>query len=205
MFTWLRELAGWMAGLAHHPSGPAALFTLAAAEASVFPLPPDILLIALGLSHPEGVWWFAAICTLGSTAGGAAGYGIGRFGGRPLLDRWVSAPAIVTTERLFQRYDVWAVGIAGFTPIPYKVFTIAGGVFRIDFWRFLGVSFVSRGGRFFLVGGAVALFGERARPVLEEYFELITVAFAVLLIGGFLFVRWWSARLHSKEHTTHAP
>ena len=190
MVVWLRDLAAWMIGLAESPAGPIALFGLAFAEASVFPIPPDILLLGLDLLKPERSFIYAAICTAGSTMGGIAGYAIGRWGGRPILKRLFPAERILAIEGWFQSYDVWAVAVAGFTPIPYKIFTIAAGVFRLDVRRFAIASFISRGARFFLVSACVFAFGEQAKRFIQEYFEIFTIGFIVLLIGGFLVVRW---------------
>ena len=187
---WIRELAVWMTALAETSAGPWALFWLSLAEASFFPLPPVLLLLALDVLNPPRSFVFAAICTAGSTVGGMLGYAIGRWGGQPMLRRMVSETGILNIQQRFQQYDVWAVGLAGFTPIPYKVFTIAAGTFQLRFWRFVLVSVFSRGARFFLVSGLVYAFGQQAKELLKQYFNLFTIAFAVLLIGGFVVVRW---------------
>ncbi len=189
MLQWVHDLAQWMVGLAQTPAGPFGLFGLAMAEASFFPIPPDLLLLALCLVRPSESFLFAAICTAGSTLGGMLGFAIGRWGGRPLLKRLISAEKILFIERQFQKHDVWAVAIAGFTPIPYKLFTIAGGAFRLRFWRFAIASVCSRGARFFLVATVVYLFGEQANRLVRDYFDVLTVGFAILLIGGFLVLR----------------
>ncbi len=189
MLQWVHDLAQWMVGLAQTPAGPLGLFGLAVAEASFFPIPPDLLLLALCLVRPSESFLFAAICTVGSTLGGMLGFAIGRWGGRPLLERLVSAEKILFIERQFQKHDVWAVAIAGFTPIPYKLFTIAGGAFRLNFWRFVIVSVCSRGARFFLVATVVYVFGEQANRLVRDYFNVLTIGFAVLLIGGFFVLR----------------
>lgn len=178
-----------MVGLAQTPAGPLGLFGLAVAEASFFPIPPDLLLLALCLVRPSESFLFAAICTAGSTIGGMLGFAIGRWGGRPLLERLVSAEKILLVERQFKKHDVWAIAIAGFTPIPYKLFTIAGGAFRLRFWRFVIVSVCSRGARFFLVATVVYVFGEQANRLVRDYFNILTIGFAILLIGGFLVLR----------------
>ncbi len=189
MLQWVHDLAQWVVGLAQTPAGPLGLFGLAVAEASFFPIPPDLLLLALCLARPSDSFSFAAICTAGSTIGGMLGFAIGRWGGRPLLERLLSAEKILFIERQFQKHDVWAVAIAGFTPIPYKLFTIAGGAFRLNFWRFVIVSVCSRGARFFLVATVVYVFGEQANRLVRDYFDVLTVVFAILLIGGFLVLR----------------
>lgn len=194
MLESLHALSDWMVSFANTPAGPWALFGLAFAESSFFPIPPDVLLIAMGLSHTSAVWWFALICTIGSGLGGGFGYAIGRWGGRPLLNKLVSDDTIEHVESQFQKYDVWAIFVAGFTPIPYKVFTIAGGVFYLNFWRFLIVSFISRGARFFLVAAAVWFFGEQAKVYLKEYMDWISIGFVVLLIGGFWLIKLMTKR-----------
>ena len=200
MWQWVHDLGQWMVGLAQTPAGPLGLFGLAAAEASFFPLPPDLLLLALCLVRPSESFLFAAICTAGSTLGGMLGFAIGRWGGRPLLERLVSAEKILLIERQFQKHDVWAVAVAGFTPIPYKLFTIAGGAFRLHFWRFAIASVCSRGARFFLVATVVYVFGEQANRLVRDYFDVLTVGFAILLIGGFLVLRLAGRRYAASKH-----
>ena len=200
MLQWVHDLAQWMVGLAETPAGPLGLFGLAAAEASFFPIPPDLLLLALCLVRPSESFLFAAICTAGSTLGGMLGFAIGRWGGRPLLERLVSAEKILLIERQFQKHDVWAVAVAGFTPIPYKLFTIAGGAFRLHFWRFAIASVCSRGARFFLVATVVYVFGEQANRLVRDYFDVLTVGFAILLIGGFLVLRLAGRRYAASKH-----
>jgi membrane protein YqaA with SNARE-associated domain len=190
----LEGLYAWMLGWADSPYGVAALFALAFAESSFFPIPPDVLLIALGLGHPEHSMLYAAVCTAGSVCGGMFGYGIGRVGGKPLLDRFVSPAKTRRIHDYFERYEAWAIGIAGFTPVPYKVFTISAGAFWVNFPRFVLVSFLSRGARFILVGGLIALYGEAVRHFIERYFNLLTVAFFILLAGGF-----WLTHRHGKK------
>jgi len=183
-----------MISWADSPYGVHALFLLAVAESSFFPIPVDVLLIALGLGAPDQALFFAAVCTVGSVTGGVAGYGIGLAGGRPILRRFVSDEKMDRIHRYFEKYEDWAIGIAGFTPIPYKVFTISAGVFLINFRRFVGISFLSRGARFFLVGGLIWLYGDAIRALIEKYFNLFTVLFMVVLIGGFLLLHRQGSR-----------
>jgi membrane protein YqaA with SNARE-associated domain len=184
----LHALYDWMLGWADSPYGLLALFLLAFAESSFFPLPPDVLLIAMSLGAPENSWLYAGVCTAGSVLGGMFGYGIGRFGGKPLLDRLVAREKTARIHNYFERYEAWAIGIAGFTPVPYKVFTISAGAFWINFPRFVLVSFLSRGARFLIVGTLIGLYGEPVRHFIERYFNILTVVFVVLLAGGFFFV-----------------
>ncbi|MFQ5858263.1 MAG: YqaA family protein, partial [Anaerolineae bacterium] len=167
------------------PYGGVALFAIAFAESSFFPVPPDVLMIPLALAQTAKALLFAAVATAGSTLGGMFGFSIGDKGGRPLLRRLFKPEKIALVQGYYRRYDVWAVGLAGFTPIPYKLFTISAGAFGLDFKRFVLASIVGRGGRFFLVGLVITLFGEPVKAILDTYLELAVIAFAVLFVGGF--------------------
>ena len=145
-------------------------------------------MIPLALAKTSWALLFAAIATAGSTIGGILGFYIGDKGGRPLLQRFFNAEKVALVQGYYRRYVVWAVGMAGFTPIPYKLFSISSGVFGLDLTRFILASIVGRGGRFFLVGLAILIFGESVKAFLDEYFDLAVVALAVLFIGGFLAV-----------------
>jgi membrane protein YqaA with SNARE-associated domain len=173
-------------------TGPWGLFILAFVESSFFLIPPDILLIVMVLANPEQAFFLASITTAGSVLGACFGYGLGRWGGRPLLERMVSSQRIQLIESYYQQYDVWAIGIAGFTPLPYKLFTVSGGAFRLNFSKFIGVSILSRGGRFFLVSTVLYLFGTQARVLIERYFSIFTILFIVCLIAGFWIVKHFS-------------
>jgi membrane protein YqaA with SNARE-associated domain/acylphosphatase len=181
----LHELLLWVEGFAATPYGTWALFVLAFAESSFFPIPPDVLLIALCIGEPEKSLWFALVCSVGSVLGGAAGYGIGLWGGRPLLLRLFSRQRVEVVSAYFDRYNAWAVGIAGLTPIPYKIFTVSGGAFAIDFRIFMVASIVSRSLRFFAIAALMWWFGEPIREFIDEYLGWLTIAFVVLLVGGF--------------------
>ncbi len=181
----LRGMLHWVEGFAATPYGGWALFVLAFAESSFFPIPPDVLLIALCLGQPELAFWFAGVCTVGSVLGGMAGYGVGLYGGRPLLQRLFRADRIAAVKSYYDRYNAWATGIAGLTPIPYKVFTISGGTFAINFKIFVVASIASRGLRFFVVAGVVRWLGEPAREFIDRHLGWLTVAFVILLVLGF--------------------
>lgn len=181
----LRELVEWTIGWATTPYGGVALFAIAFAESSFFPVPPDVLLIPLALTRTDWALRFAAVATVASTLGGILGFYIGDKGGRPLLQRFFKAEKIALVQGYYRRYDVWAVGMAGFTPIPYKLFSISAGAFGLDLKRFILATIVGRGMRFFLVGLAILVFGEPVKALLDEYFNLAAMAFAVLFVGGF--------------------
>ena len=190
----LRDLVEWTAAWANSPFAGAALFIVAFVEASFFPIPPDVLMIPLALARTTQALIFAAIATAGSTLGGTFGFFIGDKGGRPLLRRFFKREKVDMVQRYYRRYDVWAVGVAGFTPIPYKLFSISAGAFGLDFKRFLLATIVGRGSRFFLVGLVIALFGEPVKALLDAYFEVAVIAFAVLLVGGIYVVNLLARR-----------
>lgn len=155
----LKRLYHWVLHWSDSPYGAWALFILAFSESSFFPIPPDVLLVALAVGKPEKSLKFAAICALGSILGGILGYVIGwqfmAAVGEKIVAFYGLSTRVEYIEVLYNRYDAWAVGIAGFTPIPYKVFTIAAGVFKINFFIFIAASAISRSARFFLVAGLI--------------------------------------------------
>jgi membrane protein YqaA with SNARE-associated domain len=185
LHDFLTSLLRWVEAFALTPYGSYALFGISFLESSIFPIPPDVLLIALCIGRPEHSFWFAAICALGSVLGGIAGYALGYFGGRPLLKKLFDQRKIEAVERLYDRYNAWATGIAGLTPIPYKIFTISGGAFAINFRIFVVASIVSRSFRFAVVAGIIYLYGEAAKAWIEKYLNVLSIAFVILLILGF--------------------
>lgn len=194
MLESVHELVNWVIAWAYTPYGVLALGILAFTESSFFPIPPDVLLIALSLLNPQHALFYAAVCSVGSVSGGLFGYGLGKWGGRPLVERMFSREKIQFVQNYYHKYDVWAVAIAGFTPIPYKVFTLTAGVFLLDVKRFALASFIGRAGRFFIVATLLYLFGEPITGFLQKYFNVLSVLFVVLLLGGFYLVHHLSRR-----------
>jgi membrane protein YqaA with SNARE-associated domain len=188
-----RKLYDWVLHWAETPYGSWALFLLAFSESSFFPIPPDVLLIALAVAVPRKAMRFALICSVGSVLGGCFGYLIGwQFMGSigaKIVVFYGLDDKVDYIGNLYRNYDAWAIGIAGFTPIPYKVFTIAAGMFKINFAVFIVASFISRSARFFLVGGLIYLFGPRIQLFIEKYFNILVVAFTILLITGFVVIK----------------
>lgn len=186
----LRRLYEWVLGWADRPAGPIALGGIAVAEASFFPVPPDVLLIPLALGRPRRGWWFAGLCTAGSVAGAALGYGIGaglyQAVGEPILEFYGYTEQYASVGQLYDRNLVLALGTAGFTPIPFKVFTIAAGGFGVSFPAFLAISAVSRGARFFLVAGLIRAFGPQIKGFIDRYFNWISLGVAALVVLGFV-------------------
>jgi membrane protein YqaA with SNARE-associated domain len=192
----VRRLYDWMLSWAHRPGGPIALGALSFAESSVFPIPPDPLLLALALGRPSRALYFAGICTLGSVLGGMLGYALG-WGLWSVIEGFfftyvpgVTPEAFATVREWYHRWGFWAVFLAGFTPLPYKVFTLASGVFQIAFPVFLFASTVSRGLRFFIVGGLVYFYGPPIQRFIDRYFNQLAWAFSILLIAGFVVLRF---------------
>ncbi len=184
-----RRMYDWVLHWAKTPYGSAALFLLAFTESSFFPIPPDVLLIALVLGSLSRWWRFAAICTFGSVLGGVAGYGIG-WGmmdvvGMRIIRFYHAEEHFEYVKDLYLRYDYWIVFVAAFTPIPYKVFTITSGVMHMNLLGFAAVSAVGRGARFFLVAGLLYNFGPPMHRFIDRWFDWLCLAFAVLLVGGF--------------------
>lgn len=190
----IQELYHWMLSWAESAYAGPALFLLAFAESSFFPLPPDILLMALTLGSPSWGLYFAAIATAGSVLGGMFGYVIGWLGGRPLLLRVMGADRVSTIHDTFERYEGWAILIAGLTPVPYKVFTIGAGAFYVNFKVFVVASLLSRGARFFLVAGTLQLLGPWVKEVLEQYFDVFTIVLVLVIALGF-----WMVKLYTKK------
>jgi membrane protein YqaA with SNARE-associated domain len=190
----IRRLYNWVLHWAETPYGPIALFLLSFAESSFFPIPPDVLLIALAISIPARSFRYALNCSIASVLGGLFGYGIGLFLmdsiGMRILDLYGVMDKYEYVQELYMKYDAWAVGIAGFTPIPYKVFTISAGAFKISLPVFILASVISRSLRFFIVATLIYFYGKKIRTFIEKYFNLLTIIFSVLLIGGFVLIKY---------------
>jgi membrane protein YqaA with SNARE-associated domain len=191
----LRRAYDWVLHWAETPYGMPALFLLAFAESSFFPIPPDVLLIALCISAPSRAFRFALVASLGSVFGGITGYALGMtFWGllNPLFYQYVpgfSPDTFARVQQLFATYDFWTVFTAGFTPIPYKLITIGAGVFRIHFGMFVFASLISRSLRFILVAWLLKRYGAAMRYMIEKYFNLLSILFVILLLGGFLVLK----------------
>jgi len=202
MFKLIHKLYKWSHDLAKSPSAPYALFLLSFAEASFFPIPPDILLIALSLGFIRKSFYFALICCIGSVLGGISGYFIGQY-------IWLNGDAYTAFAEFFfnhipgfsknifikiqdqyNQHGFLIIFTAGFTPIPYKIFTITAGAFNISFPLFIIASTVSRAARFFLIAMLIFKFGHKIRDVINRYFNLISIILTILLIGGYILIHY---------------
>ncbi|HXC27711.1 MAG TPA: YqaA family protein [Stellaceae bacterium] len=190
----LKRLYDRMIDIASGPNAIWALIAVAFAESSFFPLPPDILLIPMMLARPRDAWRLAAICMIASVVGGLLGYAIGYWGfdlvGRPILDFYHAMDRYDALKAGFDRWGVWIIILKGMTPVPYKLVTIASGVAHFDLVAFIGASIVSRSLRFFLLAALLWWFGPAVRDFIEKRLMLVTTAFAVCLVGGFLVIRY---------------
>lgn len=199
----IRKLYDWVLHWADTPYGPIALFILAFAESSFFPIPPDALLIALVLGSTSKAFKFAFNCTIASVLGALLGYAIGHFLWWTPSNEFTSVAMFFfnnipgfteklffNVQRMYDKYDFWIVFTAGFTPIPYKVITISSGAFNINLPMFVFASVISRGARFFLVAFLIWKFGPQIRSFIDKYFNWLAIAFTILLIGGFVVIKY---------------
>jgi len=190
----LRRLYDWTLSLAAHPRALWALAFVAFIEASVFPIPPDVLMIAMIVAAPRRAFVIAGVATVASVLGGLLGYGIGAFAfetvGRPVLEGLGKGAAIEAFNQRFNDFGFWPVLIGGLTPFPFKVITIMSGWTGLPLDVFIGTSVLARAARFFLVAALLWKFGPPIRSFIEARLGLMTVIFVVLLIGGFWAVRY---------------
>ncbi|HAM55499.1 MAG TPA: cytochrome B [Candidatus Rokubacteria bacterium] len=190
----VRRLYDWTVGWAERPGGTWALFLIAVAESSMFPVPPDVLLIALCVGLPRASFRFALVCSLGSVLGGVLGWTIGRAAWqlvRGFFIPWIfSQAAFDNVQQLYQGNAFLAILTAAFTPIPYKVFTVTAGVLDVSLATLVAASVLGRSARFFLVGAVIYLFGARVRALIDRYFDLFTWGLLALGVAGFLAVRY---------------
>lgn len=190
----LRRIYDWTILLAQTRHALWALAAVAFVESSVFPIPPDVMLIPMVLALPRRAWLIASVCTLSSVAGGALGYVIGsgffELIGRPVLEFYGKMAEFDVFRERFNEYGSWAVLMAGVTPFPYKVITITSGATGLDFWVFMLSSTVARALRFFVVAALLWKFGPPIRDFIDRRFGLVATGAIALLFGGFLAVRY---------------
>ncbi len=179
----------WISG----PYGEWILLLIAFAESSFFPIPPDVFLIAMCVTMPTRAFRYAVVCSLGSVLGGALGYGLGFCFmdsiGMSIIHWYGLTEKYHLVQQYFKEYDVWIVGTAGFTPIPYKLFTITAGFAHTNFFTFMIVSLLSRSARFFLVAGLIWKFGPRIQRFIDRYFNILSIVFVILLAAGFFLIK----------------
>jgi membrane protein YqaA with SNARE-associated domain len=190
----LRRTYDWTLHWARHRHAKLALFFVAVIEASVFPIPPDALMIPMVVADRHRWWMIAGVCTLGSVLGALIGWGIG-WGfyetlGQPIVEMYHLHDKMDRVRELYQQNAFITIVTAAFTPIPYKVITIAAGLFSVPIPVLLFASLVGRAGRFFLVAGLLRAFGEPIARFIEKYFDILAILFLLLLVGGFFALRY---------------
>lgn len=186
----LRSLYDWTMALAAHRHAVAWLAIIAAAESMIFPIPPDVMMIPMVLAARERAWLIFAVATVASVIGGIMGYGIGFYLyeeiGRPIIDFYGYADKYSVFQGWYEEYGGWIVAAGGFTPIPYKVVTIATGVVQLDLGTFITASVLSRGARFLIICALLWRFGTPIRAFIEKYLGLLALAFFAILFLGFV-------------------
>ena len=190
----LRSLYNWTLAKAEHPKALWILAAFSFAESSFFPIPPDILLIPMILAAPTRAWRIAFVCSVASVLGGIFGYYIGyalfETAGQPIIDFYGMQEKFIWLQAKYNEWGAWIVGLAGFTPIPYKVFTIASGLTHLDLTTFIVASSLSRAARFFLVAVLLWKYGTPIRTFIEKRLGLLTLLFFGLLAGSFLALKY---------------
>jgi len=191
---WFRKMYGWTIHWSKTKNAPYALFGIAFIESSFFPIPPDVLLIAMVVAQRKKWLLNATICTAGSVLGALLGYFIGRVlfetAGKLIVDTYHLEAVVAMIGKKYQENAFLTIFTAAFTPIPYKAITITAGLFRISLPILIIASIIGRAGRFFLVAGALRIFGERIQNSIEKYFDIFSIAFVLLLAGGFLLLKY---------------
>jgi membrane protein YqaA with SNARE-associated domain len=189
----LRRLYDWIMRLAESPRALWALALVSFAESSFFPIPPDPMLIPMVLANRRRAWAFASVATIASVVGGIAGYFIGyslESLGQSILAFYGYRDAMGDFQAMFAEWGLWIILIKGLTPIPYKFVTIASGMAGFDLKIFILASIATRGGRFFIIATLLFFFGEPVRAFIEKRLTLVTTLFVVLLVGGFVVLKY---------------
>lgn len=200
---WLKNLYNWVLEWSNSKWGAFALFLLAFTEASFFPIPPDVLLIALCLGSRSKSLYFVAICSLGSALGAIFGYSLGYFlwwNGSQEFSQFAnfffniipgfSTEIFYDIKQKYEEWNFWVIFVSGFTPIPFKVFTVSAGAFNINFNLFLIASLIARSARFLIIGGLIWRFGEPIRSFIDKYFNILAFLFSFLLVGSFFIIKY---------------
>lgn len=193
--NFLRSIYDKVLLLSSNPNAMFWLFVVAFVESSFFPIPPDIMIIPMVLAAPKKAWKIAACATIASVLGGYFGYAIGMFGyetiAKPLIEFYGYSKSFEEFSSYYHEWGAWIVFIAGLTPFPYKVITITSGVLGLNVWVFGIASVLARGGRFYLITFLLKKYGEPMKNFIEKNLGWLTIAFVVLLFGGFYVIKYW--------------
>ena len=188
----LKKLYNWTLTKAKHPKAIWFLSFISFIESSIFPIPPDIILIPMILANKLKAWWYATICTISSVLGGIAGYCIGAFFysilGTIIINYYGLNDQFDNFELLYNKYGFWFVAAGGFTPFPYKFVTIASGVFNLNLFFFIIAAIISRGFRFYLLALLLKFFGDKINDLINKYFNILTLLFIIMFFGGYFII-----------------
>ena len=190
IFSWLYDkVIGW----SKHPHASYYLGALSFAESSFFPIPPDVMLAPMSLARPNRAWWFAFLTTVTSVLGGVLGYFIGAFAFE-FIEPWILSSSYLSKFEIakvwFAEWGIWVVFVAGFSPIPYKLFTVTAGLLSLALIPFIIASFIGRGSRFFLVAGLLKFVGPKLEPLVLKYVEWIGWITVLLLIVAIVYFKY---------------
>ncbi len=188
----LRKLYHWTLSRAAHKNAHGMLVGVSFTESIFFPIPPDILLIPMVLAHRKKAWIYALTCTLASVFGAVCSYAIGYFFhdliGKPIIDLYNGGAAFTKFADFYTAWGAWIILGAAVSMLPYKIATIASGVFQLNLPLFIIAGLIGRGARFFLIAGLIYYFGDPIKNIIDKYFNLIMTIFICLLLGGFLII-----------------
>lgn len=188
----LRRLYQWTLSLAESRRATWALGAVSFAESSVFPVPPDVMLVPMSLAKPKKAWFYAMVCTLTSVAGGLLGYAIGALFydtlGQWLINLYGLTDKAAGFREMYAAHGHWVILIKGVTPIPYKLVTIVSGLAAYDIWMFILLSLITRGIRFFALAAILNRFGDPIRAFLDKNLTLVLILMVATIVGGFLLV-----------------
>ncbi|MCH9690240.1 MAG: DedA family protein [Gammaproteobacteria bacterium] len=189
IFSYLyNKMLAW----SEHRHAPYYLSGVSFAESSFFPVPPDVMLISMGLAKPDKAWRYALITTFFSVLGGCFGYLLGFFGIAIIEPYLLSSSYALSYDHVrawFEHWGVWIIFVAGFSPIPYKLFTVTAGIMHMFFWPFLMASLIGRGARFFLVAGLLVLFGEQIKQNFRRWIDCIGWTIVAIAIITYLIIK----------------
>ena len=190
----LRKLYNWTLNKSGHKNAGWFLSIISFLESSFFPIPPDIILIPMIIAKRTRAWFYAFLCTISSVGGGVMGYAIGYFFyatiGNSILNAYGLSNSFNTFEQYYDQYGIWIVLGAGFTPFPFKLITIASGVFKLNIIQFVIFSIIARGLRFYLLAGLLYVFGNNIKILIDKYFNLVVSLFFILIVGSIIFVKF---------------
>ncbi len=189
----LRKLYDWTMGIAAKPNAERWLAGISFAESSFFPIPPDVVVVPMVLANRDRAWRIAAICTVSSVLGGLFGYSIGYLLfetlGKQLIAFYGYTDGFDTFNALYAEYGAWVILVKGFTPIPFKLVTIASGVAHYNLLMFTLLSLLTRGARFFLIAALLKKYGSPIQEFIEKRLTLVTSVFVIALVGGFALLK----------------